>query len=253
MKLIYIVLISVFLISTVNSSESQFLDLKNDVELLKLKIEVLEQKVTEQDSHNSLHYQTLPAILTNYGNNPDGLSAFHYAIKKGDLNVVQFLLGYGVNPNSKDSECSALSRAALHNQIEVGKLLILYGADIAPCNDTLFCAIAEDNSDFIKMLADNNVDVFTFDKLQVGSNTLHFACMRGRYNSVVVLINLGADVNENTNFTSLDAAIRYLNYKDYPRCLDIIKLLIEKGAYRNKDHIPTCPVIRGYLESINVL
>ncbi len=68
--------------------------------------------------------------LIKYGNNPDGLSAFHYAIKKGDKKAVQFFLANGADVNARDNDYTALHRAVLSNQVEIANVLLDKGANI---------------------------------------------------------------------------------------------------------------------------
>lgn len=55
-------------------------------------------------------------------------SALHIATEKGHIDVVKLLLEYGADPNLRDKRGDTALSLSLDNQIDIAKLLILYGA-----------------------------------------------------------------------------------------------------------------------------
>ncbi len=115
---------------------------RTQIELLKKEIEIL-KKLTEklnQQQQIGKESKELEHILIKYGNNPDKLTPFHYAIKVGDINAVTTLLNekcadiysveYMNGYETKSNKITPLVRAALWNQYEIAKLLIDLGADV---------------------------------------------------------------------------------------------------------------------------
>jgi ankyrin repeat protein len=81
-----------------------------------------------------------------------------------------------------------------------------------------------ENSETLKAIIENEADIETMDSN--GWSALHHACYKGDFNSTLILLNSGANVNSFSNFkkTPLHLAALNNNYE----CL---KLLIEKEAF----------------------
>ncbi len=260
-------------------------ELDKNTELLKL------QKTQLIDLQQKLlDAQHLQDILVSYGNNPDNLPAFHYAIKKGDKESVELMLQHGVNieacahrhlPDVQD--LTALHQAALSGQAEIVDLLLQYGADVNAKSinfgglqelAAIHYAAQSGNAATINCLishgADINMNVHNIPSNQGCRITtaLHIASELGNYDAVVALINLGAIVNTGSVTgrdphqarTPLDLAAENLKYIDNPKNLDLVKFLVEHGATRNKSiynttnnqgHGSMCVIISGYLMSKN--
>lgn len=217
------------------------------------KIHELEKKLSDQ--------QELQQVLVKYGNNPDGVFAFHYAIKMGDRRAVDLLLQNGADVNSRCLNFTALFLAVRNNQMAIARELIDKGADVnATIGVTNLTAISSaaylGNVDMVNLLIANGAVLNPPNVM----TPLDIAAVHGRYEVVVALLNNGANIQGGslTNgqlpmkwATPLDRAASNLNYSTDPKNLDLIKYLVEHGALRsNKMEVP-CPVINGYLKSVN--
>lgn len=270
-----------------NKSDST-IALKEEIHTLKIDLERLESQQkqildllnaslneTKAQKDRMVDSEELQHILIKYGNNPDGMSALHYAIKLGDVQAVEFLIANGADLYSTEmnfrpqAPFNTLMRAASFNQTEIMSLLIALGADVnstpfPDCNYPIYYAAESGSNDMIKLLIENGA---TLDKLRANDNQqnaktpLHVACKAGNFDAVVALVNGGAKINGNfphgigvqhhQDGTPLDWAIHNLKYGDNPRNLELVKFLVEHGANRgargSTDYIQ-CPVIKGYIQ-----
>lgn len=208
----------------------------------------LQQKLIES--------QRLQDILVSYGNNREGLSAFHYAIKVGDKEAVELLVKQGVDVRS---DPSFLLAAASEDKTEIVRLLLEIGADPnarlaikagAPHYAAIHYAAIKGNPDIINCLVEHGADVninsiVDNDNPNAVKTALHIAAEHGYFDAVVALVNCGADVNignipgKNESWSiydksggPLDAAVYALKCIDNPKNLDVIKYLVEHGAER---------------------
>lgn len=213
----------------------------------------------------------LERILIKYGNNPDGMSTLHYAIKMGDVNAVNLMLANGADVNSKDGSFTTLTRAAICNQFEITQFLLSMGADVnLIASENMFYALnyaAEFGSaELVTLLVENGAKLdLTWPKDGYYAKTpLHTAAKVGNYETVVALINAGAKVDGNIphniggHQTPLDVAAENLEYTVNPQNLELVKFLVEHGATRRylnylenpRTNNVKCPVISGYLQGV---
>ena len=146
------------------------------------------------------HFQIAQALHHNHSSvEPRGSfenTPLHSAAYYGDLEMVQVLLGYGVDANTKNKiGCTPLNFASLrghNNEPTIARLLIGHGADL------------------------NTPDV-------TGSTPLHRASRRGRMEMVLLLIEHGANVEarDDRDRTPLDVATAGKQH------VEIVKLLSE--------------------------
>lgn len=282
------------------SSKPSTSDLQKEIDDLREKVEKLEEQQRELlttinsakadfASYNDTQKKKIEGmneiqqIMNHYGNNPDGMSALHYAIKKGDLYAVNLLIANGADVNSTEmvfrpqTTFTALTRAVVCNQLEIAKLLIALGADVnlSPYKDCcypIYYAAESSSGDLVMLLIENGS---ILDKIhpqhneQNAQTPLHYACKSGNYEAVVALVNGGAKIDGNAppqnigvnhwnEGTPLDWAACNLTYKDNPQNLELIKFLVNNGARRrfqryngegNHNYLP-CSVINGYLISV---
>lgn len=249
---------------------------KQNTEEYRKKIEELENKLRES--------QEIELALIKYGNNPDGMSTLHYAIKQGDVKTLNVLIAAGADTNSRDHGVTALIRAVLNNQLEIAKLLLANGADVNDVvklntgadggdgseigirkTDALYFAAKSGSFDMINLLIKNNAKIENNYGGEIPNiqSPLHLASRFGNFDAVKALVTCGADINgksandKNRPFyflypTPLDFAASNLKYSDNSNNLELVKYLVQNGAHRkdrNYDRMP-CPVLRGYLQSI---
>lgn len=86
-----------------NETKTELAALKNQIAELKNQKCAVENELTRkfESQHRGLAESIeLEQILVKYGNNPDGMSTLHYAIKQGDVNAVNLLIANGADTNS---------------------------------------------------------------------------------------------------------------------------------------------------------
>ncbi len=128
----------------------------------------------------------------------ENMAALHVAAKRGNVNVVNALLGApGVNIELLD----LLHRTPLH------------------------CAVNEGRTEVVRILLSHGALVDTIDSTE--STALHDAAMNGSYDIVEALLNAGANIEAHNNEydTPLTFAIRYGDAEGITA-----RILLERGA-----------------------
>ncbi|MFB3896902.1 MAG: ankyrin repeat domain-containing protein [bacterium] len=126
---------------------------------------------------------------------PQNETALHLAAKKGQVDAIQTLLSFKVNPNSADKFGSTpLMYAAEYGQTKACEALLLKGANINQQNDwgntALMYAAKEGKADTVKSLIANKADVTIWN---TGKKTaMKFAKDRGASDIVKMLAIAGA-------------------------------------------------------------
>jgi ankyrin repeat protein len=176
------------------------------------------------------------------GRDQGGTTALVYAAANGRKEACELLLEKGADVNARDGlKSTALFYAADLGHLEVCELLLAKGVD-ANAQDkegvtALVWATRHRQLGAIRLLVDHGADIKL--GLQPGkwSSPLHLAATNNDEALARRLIELGADLNFPDAFgnTPLHAAASFLNY-------DLAKLLLEKGAdieaRDNKDSSP---------------
>lgn len=262
-----------------NINNSKLDELKKEIELLKNKKVSISSEILvkiEDNEKSIAKSQEIESIIVKYGNNSDGLPPLHSAIKQGDVNAVKVLIEKGADVNSvceefrPQSTISALSRAAMNNQYEIALLLIGYGSDVNFCSHEdcfypIYYAAKFGSENILRLFIINGakLDNVSPKKYNYPETPLHLATKAGNYEAVVALIEAGSNVNAvsdhgNTEGTALDVAAKYLKYQENPKNLELVKFLVEIGSTRvskkyhdNGFNRDLCPVISGYLKSID--
>lgn len=154
------------------------------------------------------------------------------ATVKGHEEVVNLLLTKGADINAKEkSGNTALMGAVLNNHLNIAKYLIKNGADVNARNDkgltALFGAAKAGKIEFAKMLLDNKADPNIADTAgeMAGCTPLLIAVSEGHLDVVKVLIEKGANINAQmaNNTTALSLAVMLAH-------ADIEQLLLSSGA-----------------------
>lgn len=172
-------------------------------------------------------------------------NALHYAIRLNRLEVVEFLIQRGANPNALTGtfrgswKFSPITLATLLDQIEIGRLLLAAGADpeLASGDHVMTAvsfALQENRNAFIDAFIEVGVDISNPTKFHDGSPHtpgLAFATKHGSLEQVRRLVeDYGVSVNpkvEDTWSHPLYASIEHGN-------AEVVKYLIRRGAEIHK-------------------
>jgi ankyrin repeat protein len=254
----------------INGLRSEISQNKEDAEVLRNAI-VENKEILLELKAQLMETRGIQDVLVKYGNNPDGFTAFHYAIKKGDINAVVLMIQHGADVNSKAASVyypffgscgypTALQQAVLADQIDIARILLENGAVVNATDrqptiydsngfTALSLAACIGNPEMIHLLVEYgaNIEGKSTDPAMNPKPPLHIAVEKGKFEAVIVLIELGAAINKGL----LDAAAK-LTYKDNPKNLELVKFLVEHGAKRDISRSLSsfsCPVIRAYIES----
>lgn len=140
---------------------------------------------------------------------PDGFTALHQAAGRGNVAVARLFLRHGADVNAAaNTGLVPLAYASwAENAAEMGRLLILNGADVNPdpCSNNKSCTCGPN---FM--------------------TPLHSACMMGRLEMAEILISNGARINllDEDGLTPLHYAVKKGN-------TDLVSLLTDHGAFLN--------------------
>ena len=159
--------------------------------------------------------------------NIDGMTVLHYAVAKGDTEVVRFLIEHGADIKAQDN---TFSRSAIHFAAENGNLeCIMYLAEMgANLQDkdswgatALHYAAKNNNLDAIKFLVGKKVDYMAKDSR--GWSAMHYAASGGSTEVIKYLLAKGLNINE-LNKTGRTPLFFARNNRD------LRKFMISKGA-----------------------
>lgn len=150
---------------------------------------------------------------------------FKQAIEQGDLDLVKKLLEEGRN------------------------LSTWFKDESTP----LYCAVAKENGDLLKLLLEKGADVNFSNRYNFGA-PLHCACERGRCDFVKLLLEYGAEVNK-LSCPIRNTALYVASEKGH---LDIVEVLLAKKAdtslVNNQDETPLDVACQnGHLEVVKAL
>src|SRR5687767_14174375 len=140
----------------------------------------------------------------------DGMTALHWAARRGDLELAQMLLYAGANVKAQTrlGGYTPLLMAAQNGSAPMLEALIKAGADpkAATTNGTtsLMLAAASGNADAVSLLLDRGVDPNAKESAR-GETALMFAANFNRVDAMKALIAKGADINVTTTVIDLAA------------------------------------------------
>jgi len=177
---------------------------------------------------------------------------FVHAIDNNDIEYVKHIINNtDVNIDSAQYTTgnTALNYAAIHNKLDIVKLLIKADANIEKTNDDgqtpLYSAVLHGNIEIVKFLIDSGANINTAESIS-HHNPLHLALSSYYFNIATLLINSGANLNAKTSqrITPLHILINssieinvHLNDEDanelHKDVIKIAKLLIKGGANVN--------------------
>lgn len=161
-----------------------------------------------------------------------GFPALHLAVLTHNITAVELiLLGDPHSVKYTDRyKCSAIHYAAASGYIDIVEKLLQYGRfqifdQNNICRSPLHYASRNNKTEMVELLINNNAVINDLDHW--GYTPLNVATSNGSTNAAKLLIHHGADVNipDNLNNSPLHYACTI-----GMDCLDLIKLLLEKGA-----------------------
>ncbi|MEJ2142717.1 MAG: ankyrin repeat domain-containing protein [Gammaproteobacteria bacterium] len=174
---------------------------------------------TMQTMINQLQEQDINAVT-------HGMTPIMKASSLGRVDMVEFLIEHGADPNKRgSSQRTALQYAAERNRLPVAKVLIKHGADINGVDagnlSPLIMAADRRYHDFAMYLIDGGADVNI--QHNQGWTALIDASVSGDVELVKRLLKEGANINARTQngWTALDYAKHHKRY-------DVIPYLLEK-------------------------
>lgn len=154
-----------------------------------------------------------------------GMTPIMKASSLGRVDMVEFLIEHGADPNKRgSSQRTALQYAAERNRLPVAKVLIKHGADINGVDTSnlspLIMAADRRYHDFAMYLIDAGADVNIQHKQ--GWTALIDASVSGDAVLVKRLLREGADINAKTHngWTALDYAKHHKRYEVIPYLLE---------------------------------
>ena len=177
---------------------------------------------------------------------------FVHAIDNNDIEYVKHIINntdVNIDSGQYTTGNTALNYAAIHNKLDIVKLLIKADANIEKTNDDgqtpLYNAVDHGNIEIVKFLIDSGANINTAESIS-HHNPLHLALSSYYFNIATLLINSGANLNAKTSqhITPLHILINssieinvFLNDENanelHKDVIKIAKLLIKGGANVN--------------------
>lgn len=182
----------------------------------------------------------------------NGNTALHLMASYGWFDMANLLVTKGANLNSVDSKGNtALHLIAYYGlRLDIAKLLIENGADLNILNNegktAVYLAASYGRIETSKLFDKHDKYRELRHSLIEGQTLLHIACVLGKIELAISLIQEGADINatNNNGQTPLHLAVLLKH-------LDIIKLLIDKSANVNavtNNGVTSLDLAAGYPE-----
>ncbi|GFY75388.1 ankyrin-1 [Trichonephila inaurata madagascariensis] len=148
----------------------------------------------------------------------------HKAAENGHLIVVKVLLenGFEINAGSKDTTDTPLHSAIYYNHLEVSQFLLSKGADPnirdQQGRTSLHVAASRGSTDLVEILVDEKADVFIKDSKNM--SVIELAVLFNQFNVVKLLmemrkVNINLKGNEGLTLLHLSAGIGSLDITEY--------------------------------------
>ena len=196
----------------------------------------------------------------------EGEDLLHLACKNGQVTLIKNLLKAKVDINAFNFEgLSALHWAVIKGNVEVTRLLIREGANIEIKDSKwgstpLLFACQNGKTKIVKLLFENGADIDAEN--DEGTSAIHFAAQSGKIDLVDILLQKGLDINSKNNLE--ENPLHYTLYpRHFPACqkatnsFGMAKFLIENGAKIDEDSSRgtplTCAVATRNLDVVKLL
>ncbi|KAJ5929153.1 hypothetical protein N7454_007001, partial [Penicillium verhagenii] len=186
------------------------------------------------------HVQAVKVLLEHDANvntcKPGKWSPLHVAADMNHSQVMEILLDNGADTElAKDDGATPLYTASYHGHVQAVEVLLEHGANFNSCKtgkwSPLNIAAEKNHKEVMTCLLNKGADIELAN--EAGATPLYIATFSGDTQSVRLLLEHGADVNsseQSYNWTSI-------NYAALNGSLDLVKLLLQKGANIT---IPNC-------------
>src|SRR5262245_5883198 len=179
--------------------------------------------------------------------NDHGVSPFAIAAREGNANILGQLMKAGADPNDKLNEVNAgetpLMHAARGGGVDAVRLLLLAGARVNARESwngqtALHWAAAEGRGAVVETLIELGADIH--QQSNAGSTPFMFAVRKGDVRSVKAFLAAGADVNEKRPDLATPLLVAIVNGH-----ADLVDLLLESGADPNAEGGTTGTTLMG--------
>lgn len=139
-------------------------------------------------------------------------SSLHIAVAFGSLNIVQYLLKEGADPNIRRKTDKSTPLFLVNESLDITKVLVSFGAKMNIRNNRGMSPFLQsvDNAHVCEYFLDNDADIQESDGCK--NTALHLAVAYGNYESVRMLVERGADllaVNQQGQDPLTTAALAY--------------------------------------------
>ncbi|XP_057335584.1 ankyrin repeat and KH domain-containing protein mask-like isoform X2 [Microplitis mediator] len=202
-------------------------------------LEYLLQLAIDYDRYEFVEYLIDIGADVNYDSNAP---IFHIAIENENIPIIELLIRKGADTALiPEFRKPALAIACDKKNIKIIEILIAAGADATETfdvNNSLHCAIIQNNYERIENLAKNAADIN--NTVYFNKSPLILAIDEGNKPVVELLIKNGADINFVTEYgvTAIVAAIDNNN-------LELVEILMDAGADINNATGPLAPLKRA--------
>lgn len=160
--------------------------------------------------------------------NANGVSPLSVACFRENIEIGQLLINYGANVNEETNNCSLMQIGCWNNNFKVVEMLINNKAIINSSDNNLYAtplynACFKKNFDIAEFLIKNGADIYL--KNNGGDSLLHIACLNQEFEIVKFLVNQKIDVNL-TN----DNGVMPLHIACGAGNVQIVDFLLQNGA-----------------------
>ncbi|KAF1315574.1 Tkl protein kinase, partial [Globisporangium splendens] len=182
-----------------------------------------------------------------------GCTALYWAVRKGYLEIVAFLLDHGADPEATEADWRPLHTACAKDNLEMVQLLLSKGADVNATMESgvtpLDFTAAQGSIETAQMLLDGGADINTHDE-KTATTPLHRAAIRGDLQMVTLLVSRGADVGSET----IDGATPLCAAAEFGHAEVLKYLLAVDPNWREHRSSPIhTAAVNGHLEILDYL